>query len=444
MSDFLDSMQGCLSAIKAERNASLSEKVTIAEPLSFKYDEELSFDDHIIYSISLEELKIHFDDEAFLNDLKGSQMCKIVFLNNNLQLFADISKDSEKFLLHLGYEMGDEFSNVDLYPSPNLIYEDIVKSTLKWIGESDETMCLDLQRLEQNFKRIKEDLKLAETDNSVLNIESLKDNQYFLNYIWGPPGTGKTYNTAKLLNELLDEGKNCLVLSISNQAVDNILLEFLKHDTSITKKPVRFGNLLSKNYGKLKDYSGEGAFENIQLSKLVFKRDALKDNLKVYKTNEKRQEAIEEIQTLNKEIKDLVKKLIVDEKRSLFTTITQAFVSDLFSQVHFDYLIIEEASMVSEVVFRNLLHLVSEKVICVGDPKQLPPVVLTQDGEYKKVLNKTPFDIFGLRRANKIQSNCIFLNKSNRMPSEITEALSDEFMMVSFMEMYLLLVIILI
>ena len=44
-------------------------------------------------------------------------------------------------------------------------------------------------------------------------------------YLWGPPGTGKTYSLAALLELLFEEGKRTLICSNTNQAVDQVLLK---------------------------------------------------------------------------------------------------------------------------------------------------------------------------------------------------------------------------
>ena len=49
-------------------------------------------------------------------------------------------------------------------------------------------------------------------------------------YIWGPPGTGKTFVIARLVAALLDAGERVLVSSHTNAAVDQSLYELVKSD----------------------------------------------------------------------------------------------------------------------------------------------------------------------------------------------------------------------
>src|SRR5208283_4397008 len=49
-----------------------------------------------------------------------------------------------------------------------------------------------------------------------------------LTYIWGPPGTGKTYTIAHLVTALIEAGERVLVSSHTHAAVDQALYEAVK------------------------------------------------------------------------------------------------------------------------------------------------------------------------------------------------------------------------
>lgn len=51
-----------------------------------------------------------------------------------------------------------------------------------------------------------------------------------LTFVWGPPGTGKTYVIARLLAALIEAGERVLVASHTNAAVDQALYESIKTD----------------------------------------------------------------------------------------------------------------------------------------------------------------------------------------------------------------------
>jgi superfamily II DNA or RNA helicase len=47
-------------------------------------------------------------------------------------------------------------------------------------------------------------------------------------YLWGPPGTGKTFTLSKISDLLVDVGKKILICSNTNQAVDQVLHKLCK------------------------------------------------------------------------------------------------------------------------------------------------------------------------------------------------------------------------
>jgi hypothetical protein len=57
-----------------------------------------------------------------------------------------------------------------------------------------------------------------------------------LTYIWGPPGTGKTYTIAHLVTALIEAGERVLVSSHTHAAVDQALYEAVKPESEKRKK----------------------------------------------------------------------------------------------------------------------------------------------------------------------------------------------------------------
>ncbi len=47
-------------------------------------------------------------------------------------------------------------------------------------------------------------------------------------YVWGPPGTGKSYNLSRIILAHYQKGKSVLVLAHSNAAVDVLMSEVTK------------------------------------------------------------------------------------------------------------------------------------------------------------------------------------------------------------------------
>jgi rRNA-processing protein FCF1/DNA polymerase III delta prime subunit len=145
--------------------------------------------------------------------------------------------------------------------------------------------------------------------------------------IQGPPGTGKTFFISRLLEVLKKENKSVLVATLANRSL-------------------------------------------IELAKKYFEIETVNDSV-VYKSNLTLEESKEV-----KSLKPMPKNFLPAEGSVLLTTfykMTGIAVENSKSPIY-DYIILEEASQcfLGTIAAAKLL---GKKVILVGDPLQLPPVV---------------------------------------------------------------------
>ncbi len=153
----------------------------------------------------------------------------------------------------------------------------------------------------------------------------LKNNDTII--IQGPPGTGKTFFISRLLDVLNKEKKSVLVATLANRSL-------------------------------------------IQLAKEYFEIDGVNRNV-VFKSNLTLEESLDV-----KELKPMPKDFLPSEGNFLLTTfykMTGIAVENVGRPIY-DYIILEEASQcfLGTIASAKLL---SKKVILVGDPLQLPPIV---------------------------------------------------------------------
>jgi DNA replication ATP-dependent helicase Dna2 len=145
--------------------------------------------------------------------------------------------------------------------------------------------------------------------------------------IQGPPGTGKTFFISRLLSLLSEEKKSVMVATLANRS----LIE------------------LAKKYFEIKDAKKGVVF---------------KSNLTLEETNEV------------KELKPITKDFLPSEGNILLTTFYKmtGVAAENISTPIYDYVIVEEASQcfLGTIAAARLL---GKKVILVGDPLQLPPIV---------------------------------------------------------------------
>lgn len=169
----------------------------------------------------------------------------------------------------------------------------------------------------------------AKADFTSLLLSDMKDNNCIV--VQGPPGTGKTYRMAQLAAKLLAENKSVLVTALTNQA----LMELAKKDDILP--------FLEK--GKVSKTSLT-VDENRELPKL----QPIKDNL------------------CNASSGNL----------SLATFYLSSGWAKEATEPPFDYVIMDEASQALLPMIAAAVKL-GEKVILIGDQKQLAPIVVTNE-----------------------------------------------------------------
>ena len=114
-------------------------------------------------------------------------------------------------------------------------------------------------------------------------------------YLWGPPGTGKTFTLAKVIDMFYKQNKRILLVSNTNLAVDLLLKSLCKHLKKIQDK--NFLNSSVLRFGKIQDTELENSYgEFINIDKAVEKRgevlskerDVLRSEIESIKINEKK------------------------------------------------------------------------------------------------------------------------------------------------------------
>jgi len=196
-----------------------------------------------------------------------------------------------------------------------------------------------------------------------------------ITFIWGPPGTGKTQVLANIALSLIAEDKRVLMLSHSNVAVDGAL--WRTHQLASNKLPgilVRYGFPRDENLLKHKYLTSF----NLALQKnpkLNSERESL--------INQRRTmpRASEEYAKTGRRLAEIRKALSDEEKRLcgdaqlLATTMSKAIVDSTVYSSRYDAVIFDEASMalVPQLVFAA--SLAQSHFICIGDFRQLPPIV---------------------------------------------------------------------
>ncbi len=208
----------------------------------------------------------------------------------------------------------------------------------------------------------------------------------------------------------------------SIKAVDNDIasLDFIiaQTDEDIVKAEKRDGILRSQKVEKEK--------------KINLLRNNLKDHDReiieeqVQNWDNKKQEIINGINVINKELED-IKKTVLNQARIVGATATKTYLSpQLFSD--FDVVIIDEASMVIMPALFYVAGLAKGKVVISGDFNQLSPIIQTDEEEIYNILGTNIFHTSGIvedYKNDRPLKHGLMLQMQYRMDNEICKIVSN-------------------
>ena len=247
--------------------------------------------------------------------------------------------------------------------------------------------------------------------------------------IWGPPGTGKTYTMAEIAREALQNGKSILVVSHSNVSVDGVVKQ-----TVDGLRKAGMENLLKKGkvlrYGYVRDeelshdsdavaYNYALKFRHDLKNRIACLRDEKEQLRKTGRgLSQKREEIERKLKKIRTEVRD-GERQYVKEAQYVATTISKVTVDPLFDEKYYDIVMFDEVSMayIPQIICAAMYA--KEKLVLVGDFRQLSPIV---QSEAKKVLEKDIFEYLGISSGTKIFAHpwLVMLNEQRRMHPDIS------------------------
>lgn len=278
-----------------------------------------------------------------------------------------------------------------------------------------------------------------------------------LAFIWGPPGTGKTTTLTHIVEELIAQHKKILLVSTTNAAIDQVLLKLASrpafHDTIADGTVVRLGRSDAETFGtelaaialRLHREHAEAIdrlrARVVEAERLVRQGEAIVAQLRA---------AIEPQQSLFGEprvrlapsalagllpapvarqcvalpeqqqvaivigrvarftrLAALCKASILKRRRAMqddqasivgnaqlvLSTLANSYLSPVMTDARFDVVIAEEASMAILPALFYAASLGREKVIVVGDPRQLPAILHSPKQSVYQVMGRSIFDV---------------------------------------------------
>ena len=140
-------------------------------------------------------------------------------------------------------------------------------------------------------------------------------------------------------------------------------------------------NLVIKTYERAKI-----KVAGVDLDSLKNKRDKLNDRISTIEIE------IDEIEENLKKIEEI----IISEAKIVATTLTRAYLRESIQSRRFDTVVLDEASMAPIPALWIAAGLADKNAVVVGDPKQLPPIVISEKDLAKKWLGRDIFEEAGL------------------------------------------------
>ena len=278
-----------------------------------------------------------------------------------------------------------------------------------------------------------------------------------LAFIWGPPGTGKTVTLTSVLEELLAQGKRILLASTTNAAIDQVLAKLAPRAWFAAAVDagtvIRLGRSDADTFGaELGDiverlqHAHRGTVDRLRarigdVDQAIRYATALVDELatavapqqslfaapsaglragaltRVFSPGladviaargpreqaraiEIRSARLQRVRALAKARvaayaaadRDLETRIVADA-RIVMCTLTNAHLSPLMANQRFDVLVAEEAGMATLPPLFYAAALCHERAIIVGDPRQLPPIVQSDDELVRRTIGRNIFDV---------------------------------------------------
>ncbi len=235
-------------------------------------------------------------------------------------------------------------------------------------NENNTILNLELNVSEENWKPVNLNNEKNVKHDVIEFIEKQKTN-----IIQGPPGTGKSYLAAELCDYYLKQGKSICVTALTNKA----LMEIASKDGLIN--PLSMGKVYKTN----------------------LTGDELKDIPKLKK-----------VETFTPKYGDLL--------LSTYYKLAQKQSEIIEGSKRFDILIIEEASQ-AYLATIAMFSSIADKVLIIGDHKQLTPVVLKIE-EAKTIFEKIEGVINGLQTFAFNNNEVSYrLTKTRRLTSDASK-----------------------
>lgn len=322
--------------------------------------------------------------EAVDFDYESGQLFFTTYMYLNSASYCRIILDSTFILdgLKQRLESINENGFNEDYPFSKFVYED-----------TDELNDVPHKAVPPNLT-----YKLDDSQKKAFHAALDKD----LSFIWGPPGTGKSFTLASIIYALYILGEDrTAICCLSNVAVDQLLCKVLDIIDG-EKQKIEPGNIYrAGRTTNARIISTDYLFPNDQ--ETIKLRTKIKENFEIIKKLKEDGRALSEesilLKSENKDLREHLKEhtdFLVRSSRIVFSTISNFLLSNTLYESKFDNLIIDEASMMSKPSLLAMGNRIAKRLILVGDFQQLSPIAMVRD----EILTDSVFEMAGINIRN--------------------------------------------
>lgn len=203
-----------------------------------------------------------------------------------------------------------------------------------------------------------------------------------ITFVWGPPGTGKSYTLAAIIMALYKmEGERTAVCCLSNVAVDQLVNKVV--DIIEVQEPdMPRGEFYRA--GRTQDaklIATDFLFPDDSISREIRSRIKVA-NLKIERYKKRNEQYSDEAIKIKAKLKDAREELkehtdyLIGQVKVVFSTIANFIINSMLKDGVFDNLIVDEASMLAQPQLIALARHVTKRIILVGDFQQLSPITV--------------------------------------------------------------------
>ncbi|OLO25363.1 DNA helicase [Alkalihalophilus pseudofirmus] len=291
-----------------------------------------------------------------------------------------LSSEGKSILLSVEQSIGDLIFEATIFHDPWELLEELIER-LEELKKSKKRRA----RVQKLMDPSMEAKHLTEKAQSTAHELYLRSKANPVTFVWGPPGTGKTYTLARVAANMYFNKRKVLILSHSNQAVDVLASEiatFIEkknrfEEGDILRYGTQVGELLQIHDALTTSQLLEKREPDLAAEResLLTERRGLKQDL-ARSFSKRDTDHLLEIETKIAKVLEKIRQKEIQYVKQAFivcTTLAKAATDSTIYDKDYDVVIVDEASMayVPQAAFAASL---GKRFVICGDFKQLPPI----------------------------------------------------------------------